>query len=63
MRRLPTHVFGVMMSLEPAVAALVRAVVLGERLSGRVVVSIALVCVASVGAALGARDPEVPVDA
>jgi inner membrane transporter RhtA len=63
MRRLPTHVFGVMMSLEPAVAALSGLVVLGERLSGRVVVSIAIVCVASVGAALGARDPEVPVDA
>jgi inner membrane transporter RhtA len=63
MRRLPTHVFGVMMSLEPAVAALSGLVVLGERLSGRVVVSIATVCVASVGAALGARDPAVPVDA
>jgi inner membrane transporter RhtA len=63
MRRLPTHVFGVMMSLEPAVAALSGLVVLGERLSGRLVVSIALVCVASFGAALGARDPQVPVDA
>ncbi len=63
MRRLPTHVFGVLMSLEPAVAALAGLVVLNERLSGRVVASIALVVVASVGAALGARDPELPVDA
>lgn len=63
MRRLPTHVFGVMMSLEPAVAALSGLVVLGERISARVAGSIALVVVASAGAALGARDPEVPVDA
>lgn len=63
MRRLPTHVFGVMMSFEPAVAALAGLVVLDERLSGRLVVSVALVCVASGGAALGARDPQVPVDA
>jgi inner membrane transporter RhtA len=63
MRRLPTHVFGVMMSLEPAVAALSGLVVLGERLSARLVVSVCLVVVASVGAALGARDPELPVDA
>jgi inner membrane transporter RhtA len=63
MRRLPTHVFGVLMSVEPAVAALAGLVVLGERLSGRVVASVALVCVASFGAALNARDPEVPVDA
>jgi inner membrane transporter RhtA len=63
MRRLPTHVFGVMMSVEPAVAALSGLVVLGERLSARLAASVALVCAASFGAALGARDPEVPVDA
>jgi inner membrane transporter RhtA len=63
MRRLPTHVFGVLMSLEPAVAALSGLVVLGERLSARVAVSIGLVVAASAGAALGARDPELPVDA
>jgi inner membrane transporter RhtA len=63
MRRLPTHVFGVLMSLEPAVAALSGLVVLGERLSARLVGSISLVVVASVGAALGARDPVVPPDA
>jgi inner membrane transporter RhtA len=63
MRRLPTHVFGVLMSIEPAVAALSGLIVLGERLSARVAVAIALVVVASAGAALGARDPELPVDA
>ena len=63
MRRLPTHVFGVMMSLEPAVAALSGLVVLGRAAVGARRASIALVVVASVGAALGARDPELPVDA
>jgi inner membrane transporter RhtA len=63
MRRLPTHVFGVLMSLGPAFAALSGLALLGERLSGRLAASIGLVVVASVGAALGARDPGVPVDA
>jgi inner membrane transporter RhtA len=63
MRRLPTHVFGVLMSIEPAVAALSGLALLGERLSTRVAVSIVLVVVASAGAALGARDPDIPVDA
>jgi inner membrane transporter RhtA len=63
LRRLPAHVFGVLMSLEPAVAAISGLLVLGERLSARVAASIALVVVASAGAALGARDPELPVDA
>jgi inner membrane transporter RhtA len=63
MRRLPTHVFGVLMSVEPAIAALSGLVVLGERLQTRLVASVALVCAASLGAALGARDPVVPVDA
>jgi inner membrane transporter RhtA len=63
MRRLPTHVFGVLMSIEPAIAALSGLVVLGEHLSLHVAIAIALVVVASAGAALGARDPELPVDA
>jgi inner membrane transporter RhtA len=63
MRRLPTHVFGVLMSIEPAVAALSGLVVLGERLTWRVATSIVLVVAASAGAALGARDPDIPVDA
>jgi inner membrane transporter RhtA len=54
LRRLPTGVFGVLMSLEPAVAALAGFVVLGEDLVGREVVAIVLVVVASAGAARGA---------
>ncbi len=35
LRRVPARVFGILMSMEPAVAALVGLVVLGEVLSGR----------------------------
>jgi len=49
LRRLPANVFGVLMSLEPAVAALAGLVVLGQGLRARDVVAIALVVVASVG--------------
>ena len=55
LRRLPVGVFGVLMSLEPAVAALAGFVVLGERLAAREVVAILLVVAASAGAARGAK--------
>jgi len=56
LRRLPPGVFGVLMSLEPAMAALAGFVVLGEVLAARELAAIVLVMVASAGAALGARD-------
>jgi inner membrane transporter RhtA len=55
LRRLPVGVFGVLMSLEPAVAALAGYVVLGEGLAAREAVAIALVVAASAGAARGAE--------
>jgi inner membrane transporter RhtA len=54
LRRLPVGVFGVLMSLEPAVGALAGLVVLGEELAAREVVAIGLVVAASAGAARGA---------
>ena len=54
LRRLPTGVFGVLMSLEPAVAAIAGLLVLGQDLVAREVVAIVLVVVASAGAARGA---------
>ncbi len=51
LRRLPEAVFGVLMSLDPAVAALVGFVALGQALGAREVFGIALVVVASAGAA------------
>jgi len=62
LRRLPTHVFGVLMSLEPAIGALVGFVVLGERLGVRAVTAVALVVLASAGAARGARTAPAPPD-
>jgi inner membrane transporter RhtA len=62
LRRLPTHVFSVLMSLEPAIGALVGFVVLGERLGIRAVTAIALVVIASAGAARGARTAPAPPD-
>jgi inner membrane transporter RhtA len=49
LRRLPANVFGVLMSLEPAVAAIAGLVVLGQDLRARDVVAIAFVIAASVG--------------
>jgi len=57
LRRLPAGVFGVLMSLEPAVAALAGFIVLGQHLSARDLVAIALVVVASVGATRSAPAP------
>jgi inner membrane transporter RhtA len=54
LRRMPTAVFGVLMSLEPAVAALAGFAILGEDLVAREVAAILLVVVASAGAARGA---------
>ena len=52
LRRLGPRVFGVLMSVEPAVAALAGAVLLGEQLSARSWAGIACVVAASFGAAL-----------
>jgi inner membrane transporter RhtA len=54
LRRLPAGVFGVLMSLEPAVAAAAGFVVLGQDLGTREVVAIVMVVAASAGAARGA---------
>ncbi|TDC97512.1 EamA family transporter [Actinomadura sp. 7K507] len=57
LRRMPTRVFGVLMSLEPAAAALVGMALLGELLTGRQWVAIVCVVAASVGATRSQRDP------
>jgi inner membrane transporter RhtA len=57
LRKLPARVFGVLMSLDPAVAALAGLVVLGERLEMRAVAAIIFVTIAAAGASLfGGRD-------
>ena len=57
MRRLPSSVFGVMMSLEPAVAATVGFVLLGQGLIPREGLAILLVVAASAGALRSNRAP------
>lgn len=59
LRRVRAGVFGIWMSLEPAVAALVGLLVLGESLLGRQWLAIALVIVACAGAAR-ADEPKEP---
>jgi inner membrane transporter RhtA len=61
LRLLPTGVFGIFMSLEPAIAALAGWIVLSQGLGVRDVVAIALVVAASAGASLAApREAEAP---
>ena len=52
MRRMSSRVFGVLMSMDPAIAALSGFLVLGERLNLTQIVAIGLIMAASVGAVL-----------
>ena len=60
LRRIPPRVFGIWMSLEPAVAALVGLVLLGQSLAVREWLAIGCVMVACAGASRGAREPQMP---
>jgi inner membrane transporter RhtA len=55
LRRMPARVFGVLVSLEPALAALAGWLVLHEQLSVRSLVAIALGTAAAMGAARSGR--------
>jgi inner membrane transporter RhtA len=60
LRRIPPRVFGIWMSLEPAVAALVGLVLLGQALAVREWLAIGCVMIACAGAARGSREPQAP---
>jgi inner membrane transporter RhtA len=62
LRRLPTALFGVIMSLEPAIAALLGFLILSQGLAVSGAIAIAMVSVASAGAALGAAGVAAPED-
>ncbi len=62
LRSLSTATFGVLMSLEPAFAALAGAVVIGQAITLRDGIGIGLVCVASLGASLTSRTPPEPLN-
>jgi len=61
LRRIAVSVFGVLMSLEPAMAAFAGLLVLGQGLSGRALGGIALVVAASVGASRQTREAPVAI--
>ncbi|HEY5976648.1 MAG TPA: EamA family transporter [Solirubrobacterales bacterium] len=60
LRRLPNAVFGVLMSLEPAVAAAIGFLALSQSLAALQLVAIALVVIASAGALRTASTPAAP---
>jgi inner membrane transporter RhtA len=55
LRRIPTRVFGILMSLEPAAAAIAGLIVLRQRLGRMELLALVLVSVASLGATLNKR--------
>jgi inner membrane transporter RhtA len=57
LKRLPARTFGILMSLEPAVAALLGLIVLHELLSFRQWLAVALIIAASTGSTLTSRRP------
>lgn len=57
LRLIPEHVFGVLLSLEPAVAALAGYLVLDQSIGARDLVGVALVMTATAGAVAGSRAP------
>ena len=62
LRRLPSRVFGILLSLDPAIAGLVGLVLLDQGLSAREVLGIACVVAASVGASLSVEPAGEPVE-
>ncbi|HEY0334953.1 MAG TPA: DMT family transporter [Stenotrophomonas sp.] len=61
LRHLPRQTFGILLSLEPAVAALAGWILLAEALSARQWLAIACIMVASAGAALASRRRSAPM--
>jgi len=59
LQRLPTRTFGIFMSVEPAIAAILGLVVLHERLSLTQWIAIACVITASLGSTATTRTPAV----
>lgn len=62
LRRMPKNVFGVLMSLEPGVAALAGFLVLGQALDARELTAIGLVVAASAGATRSGPHPLPPAE-
>lgn len=63
LRALPSRTFGILMSLEPAVAAIAGLLILGEQLSPMQWLAVVAVSTASAGSALSARRAAAPLEA
>ncbi|MDO5661244.1 MAG: DMT family transporter [Brachybacterium sp.] len=57
LRRLPRHVFGVLLSLEPVIALIAGLILLGQGVTPLTVGAVVLVVIASIGITLSARPP------
>jgi inner membrane transporter RhtA len=57
LRHIPTRVFGILMSLEPAAGAISGLVILHQRLGPREIIALVLVSVASLAVTVGDRSP------
>lgn len=55
LKRMPVHIFGVLLSVEPAIATLISFIVLGETLNPSALVAIVLVSIAAGGASYSER--------
>jgi inner membrane transporter RhtA len=60
LRTIPTRVFGILMSLEPAAAAVAGLVLLGQQMHLRELIALLMVSAASAGVTLARRDSQVP---
>jgi inner membrane transporter RhtA len=63
LRRMSAAAFGLLMSLEPAVAALAGVLVLGQALRLNTTIALIMVVLASAGSTLTGRRSAVPLDA
>jgi inner membrane transporter RhtA len=62
MRRTPRRVFGILLSLDPALATLAGWLLLGQRSSPAAIAAVATVIAASVGSTLSAREAPAPIE-
>jgi inner membrane transporter RhtA len=58
LKKLPPHTFGILMSMEPAVAAISGLLFLSEKLAALQWVALGLIILASAGSAASAKAPE-----
>jgi inner membrane transporter RhtA len=58
LKKLPAHTFGILMSMEPAVAAISGLLFLSEKLAALQWVALGLIILASAGSAASAKAPE-----